>query len=370
MGKTVCTKDTCTGCMACTNVCPKNAITINDNLRSYNAEIKTDTCINCGLCHKVCPNCTECEMKPPIYWKQGWAKDEIRLKSSSGGAATALIQDFILSGGYVASCLFEEGEFRFSITNNIDETRKYTGSKYVKSNPQNVYKEIKRLLGIGEKVLFVGLPCQSAAVQNVCGANERLFTVDLICHGTPSPILLKKYLEEKGYDWNETYNIQFRNNEYFGLSRNGKRLMPNRVTDSYLTAFLHGIDYTENCYSCRYATIKRVSDVTLGDAWGLLSESISGGVSLILCQTQKGIDLIEKAGLHLEEADLEKAIEANHQLKYPSIKHPAREGFFSRIEKGYSMDRATFMASPKEMIKQKIKTVLIYTGIIKDRSVE
>ena len=154
--------------------------------------------------------------------------------------------------------------------------------------------------------------------------------------------------------------------KFIGLSKDGVRLTPRRVVDSYLLAFLDGVDYTENCYSCKYATLNRVSDITLGDAWGQMSDTVPGGVSLILCQTQKGKELLEHAELHLEEVDLNKAIEANHQLRHPSVKHKRRDVFFKEIQNGHSVRTATAKALPWGSIKQSIKMGLIKAGLIKD----
>ena len=350
--------------MACLNVCTHNAITIVDSIESYNAIIDESSCVNCNLCNRVCPNINNHELREIKYYKQGWAITEIRRKSSSGGVASALILSFIRNGGYVASCLFEEGEFRYVLTNDEAEAYKYAGSKYVKSSPNYIYKDIKELLNKGMKVLFVGLPCHSSAVQNVCNNNENLYTVDLICHGTPSPKILKQFVEEQGVKWEEILDIKFREDSSFGLERDGVRFTPPRVIDSYLRAFLGSLDYTENCYYCKYAVPERVSDITLGDAWGQLSDTRSDGVSLILCQSQKGIELIEKAGLHLEEVDLKKAIESNHQLQHPSEKHSGRNLFFKELKKGKTVRYATIKSMPKESIKQSVKTGWIKAKII------
>lgn len=367
--KTVCMEKMCTGCKACLNVCHKNAIDICDELLHFNAVIDLNKCINCGKCKQVCPQCNNILLQKPIYYAQGWINDTRRLESSSGGAALAIMISFIKDGGFVCSCEFKNGDFIFSITNNESEARKYVGSKYVKSNPDRIYSEVLQLLKEGNKVLFIGLPCQSAAIQNICKQyKEGLYTVDLVCHGTPSPQLLKQYIDEHKIEWKKIENISFRSKDQFSIYSNRIKILPNRVKDCYSIAFLNCLDYTENCYSCQYATFNRVSDITLGDAWGQLADTVKDGVSLVLCQTEKGKDLIDKANLTLIDVDIEKIIAANHQLQFPSIKHPGRKVFFENILKGKTFRKAVFKAMPKEFVKQEIKYRLIKIHLIKDFS--
>ena len=162
--KTVCELNMCNGCMACVEKCHRNAITIKDDLKYYNALIDTKKCVDCGLCTKVCPRENDNDMSKPKWWYQGWADSEIREHASSGGAASAIIRAFIKNGGYVASCLFDSGKFVFEVTNEMAVARKFAGSKYVKSNPEKIYGKIQSLLKANQKVLFIGLPCQVAAV--------------------------------------------------------------------------------------------------------------------------------------------------------------------------------------------------------------
>lgn len=141
--KTVCTKDNCTGCMACVESCPKNAIKIVDELDSYNAIINEEQCVNCDLCRKVCQNNRNVKFTQPIMWKQGWARDTlVRSSSSSGGVAQAIERAFVRTGGIVCSCAFEKGTFGFMFAESEKEVEKFKGSKYVKSNPSGIYKKI------------------------------------------------------------------------------------------------------------------------------------------------------------------------------------------------------------------------------------
>lgn len=368
---TVCEENKCNGCMACIDKCPKKCISIDDSIYAYNAVKDMDICVNCGLCEKVCPNNNPVTLSKTVDWKQGWAEEKIRKSSSSGGAATAIIRAFVESGGYVASCLFRDGKFVFDITNDVEIVKNFAGSKYVKSNPVGIYKKVQERLKT-DKVLFIGLPCQVAGLKNFMRNSadnqaecENLYTIDLICHGTPSPKILEQFLREYGYELSELKNISFRNKSNFGVTlENITRLEKGR--DPYLISFLNSVDYTENCYSCQFATRDRVSDMTLGDSWGTELKNEEGkGISLILVQSDKGIEMLGAASLELQDVDYEKAAKANHQLNHPSVLRPERKIFLQMITNGSTVKQATNKTLSKEVFKQKFKYILTRTGLLK-----
>ena len=359
--KTVCELNMCNGCMACVEKCHRNAITIKDDLKYYNALIDTKKCVDCGLCTKVCPRENDNDMSKPKWWYQGWADSEIREHASSGGAASAIIRAFIKNGGYVASCLFDSGKFVFEVTNEMAVARKFAGSKYVKSNPEKIYGKIQSLLKANQKVLFIGLPCQVAAVNQFIKDKTNLVTADLICHGTPSPYLLKKCLQEYGHDINTLTDINFRIKSLYELNRDGKPIAAFHTMDNYLIAFLHSYDYTENCYSCKFATLDRVSDITLGDSWGTeLSGEVKNGVSLILCQSEKGKELVESAGLNLLDVDINNAISHNEQLNKPSKCSKSRDQFFENYNRYNNFGKALVKTAPGIVAKEKVKSIVKY----------
>lgn len=227
----------------------------------------------------------------PIYWKQGWAQDDcVRMRSSSGGVATAVERAFIKNGGIVCSCTFSFGKFEFDFAETEDEVCKFTGSKYVKSNPEGVYKKILQKLKLGRKVLFIGLPMsrfqRSGIIQRII---KICITADLICHGTPSPQILDSFLFDYGIRLTEVQSIRFREKNNFKLEQNGKRFAVPITTDNYMMTFLNSTTYTENCYQCQYAKIERPGDITLGDSWGseLEKSTQDKGISLVLCQKKR-----------------------------------------------------------------------------------
>lgn len=367
--KTVCEVNQCTGCMACVDICPKKAIHIEDSLSAYNAIIDSQLCVDCNLCHRVCQNNTELEFRKPTAWYQGWASDtNIRKKSSSGGVASAFIQGFIDKGGIVCSCVFSDGKFGFEFAESLEETHKFSGSKYVKSNPVGIYKRIKQKLNDGIKVLFIGLPCQVAAVKLFVGENlsENLYTVDLICHGSPSPKFFEKFTEEYGYSVTSLENVSFRKKDYYHVFRGTVGFEPDKVQDAYTFAFLNCLDHTENCYSCKYARQERIGDLTIGDSWGsaLPESEQKQGISLMLCQSEKGKYLLENSPIQLLDVDLETAIENNKQLMHPSNQPTEREKFFRAFSKCQNFHKAVQMCYPMFFLKQRVKKILIKCHLI------
>ena len=365
---TVCALNQCTGCRLCIEACPQKCIQMKDSLKSINAVIDTSQCVNCGLCHKQCQVENALEAKEPLFLMQGWATDDhIREHASSGGFASAIEKAFVLKGGVVCSCTYENGDFVYKIADTTDRLRAFSGSKYVKSNMSSIYKDIKKLLISGKKVLFVGLPCHSAALQKYISKrhSERLYTIDLICHGTPSKKMLEKFLEQYHLKLIEVSEIRFRNKERFFVSKGEKCVDMPGIMDAYSIAFMHALTYTDNCYQCQYAMLNRISDLTLGDSWGsdMPEKDKKQGVSLVLCQTEKGEELLQSAKLNLLPVEAKKAIANNAQLKHPSEQPKSRERFFNDIYRGIKFNKAVFCAMPKQFMKQKIKGYLIRIGI-------
>lgn len=358
----------CSGCMACADICSKNAISIVDNLKAYNAVIDESKCVSCNACFKVCQQLAPLKGNKPYKWFQGWAENiSYREQGSSGGVGTALIEYFSKNLGYVAACSFDQGLFGFFLFGEENDSAKphFGGSKYVKSNPKGIYNKIKKIIS-SNKVLFIGLPCQVAAIKKICGDNDNLYTVDLICHGSPSPKVLEIFLEQYGIKLSQLNDIIFRKKLHFQVYKDNnsgeyKGIEKEGVTDNYLISFLNGDCYTENCYYCKYANINRISDITIGDSWGSeldISEK-KKGISLILCQSPKGYDLVNKAGIVKKPVDLETAISHNGQLDHPSLISKKRDHFFKMIDDGDNFDRIVWRLYPKEYVKQKLKKLLI-----------
>ena len=196
--------------------------------------------------------------------------------------------------------------------------------------------------------------------------NTNLFTIDLICHGSPSQTLFRKYLAEEGINLDSVENFDFRGIRG-ATEKELNRVSSNPNYDYWLVPFKNGLIYTENCYHCQYAKFERISDLTLGDSWGsqLPKEQRKKGISLALVNSEKGKELLDMTNLHLEEVDIQRAISANTQLKAPSRKPVEREEFARKLGLGYK--KALWKSSKKRIIKTMLKNSKVGSMILRAR---
>jgi len=289
-------------------------------------------CINCKLCVKTCPQHQEVHLSEPITAFAGWHNIRSEyLTSTSGGAATALAQTIISSGGVVYGSSSGHGlSIRHIRIDNENDLIFLKGSKYVHSEVGFVYKQILSDLKNCRKVLFIGTPCQVAGLKFFLRTEyTNLYCVDLICHGVPSQVQLWKHVANVTNGNADL--VQFRKGNDMGLrifDKNGRQIYysnvwNDRFKDSYYGSFIDGYSYRESCYQCPYAGSKRISDVTIGDFWGLSKEvehDEINGCSCILPITDKGLKLVKLSDLSLIERSVEEAVNGNSQLRYPSKK--------------------------------------------------
>lgn len=217
--------------------------------------------------------------------------------------------------------------------------------------------------------LFIGLPCQVAAMRNFVGSRlaDSFYTIDLICHGSPSPKVLSRFLEETGNNLSNELILDFRKKVQYQLRYRGAETVGRTgVRDRYSIAFLSGLPYTEGCYSCRYAKGDRVSDITLGDSWGSeLSDEVANGISLALVQTDKGRELLEMTDLELLPVDPGLAVANNEQLQRPSTKPIERNTFMDGFRNGVRVNRLVLRARPKDCAKYLVKDILLALGLLR-----
>lgn len=336
--KTICPPEQCTGCALCLTLCPKKCISFKEGkLGHLYPVVNEGDCIDCGLCRKKCPSLSVFEKEKPSKAFATWSKNEqIYSNSSSGGLATQISKCIIEQGGVVyGSAVLPDIVVRHIRVDNMEDISKLQGSKYVQSDIQETLRLIKTDIKRGVPTLFIGTPCQVAAVKNLFrDVPGNLFLIDLICHGVPSLNLLKRHIR-KVADCPHYDNVRFREgNQYFlSISSGGKvvyhkTLRNPRYKEWYINTFFDGYVYRDSCYACHYSCPERISDMTIGDFWGLGRKASADmipahpkGCSVALPITDKGYKLLQSVSkdLNIYERTVDEAIEGNDQLQHPTI---------------------------------------------------
>lgn len=299
-------------------------------------------CNGCGLCGRMCPQLEAVELLYPDGCYAAWAIDPSDRKgSSSGGIGHLLALGELERGGVVIGCAMgRDGRARHIVVDSTDGLSRLRGSKYVQSDASGALAEARRLLADDREVLFVGTPCQVAAMRNLAGGrSEKLYSVDLICHGAPPARYLIEHLRD-ATGLAEFDSVTFRDGPNYVLraqSDGFERCRGALGKDPYVTAFMCGDIFRESCYSCRYARSERVGDLTIGDFWGLDRSTLGNrppqAVSVVLQNTDRGAELVRRLnGLAVLKArDPQEAVAGNDQLREPSRGTGRRDAFRRNI---------------------------------------
>ena len=355
----------CCGCSACMNVCPKQAIHMEENEYGFvYPVIESKLCIECGACKKVCSYQKENQgtASEKAYISVNKNKSQL-MKSASGGVFSAIATKILDEGGVVfgASYVKEDGKLKVKHISVTDKGNlpKLQGSKYVQSDIGFAYKEVKEYLTQNKKVLFSGTPCQIDGLKGFLKKDyENLFLVDVICHGVPNQGMFNDYVDLLKNKINmDIRDFSFRNKEkgwdnfHIAISNGNKTKNIFWKTSSYYKLFVDGSIYRENCYDCKYANPKRISDLTIGDYWGIIKqhpelfkedkwfENSYNGISCVLVNSGKGQEMVDELTDYMEilPTTVEKVAMGNGQLRHPTPRPKEREKILDLYkEKGYA----------------------------------
>ncbi len=348
-------KNSCYGCRSCEQVCPKKCIQMREDNEGFLYPLADNIiCSSCGVCTKHCPGLTDTNISTEYTQKVYAAKHvdkQVLNNSSSGGVFSAIAEKVINNGGVIFGCELDSSlKVRHTCVDSYDGLKKLRGSKYVASDLEDSFKEAKKILDTGRHVLFSGCPCHIAGLKAFLNKDYvNLYTCDLICHGTPSPKLFKKYIDylQDKHKMKIT-NYEFRNKEKKGWGMNIKISLSNEETskvsrpicllDPYYSSFLSAQTYRPSCYSCKYTQISREGDFTLGDYWGIERfhpEIYSPqGVSVLLVNSRKGHELFNsiRENLIYIPSSVEKAQVKNGNLNKPSPRPKERGYIYNDID--------------------------------------
>lgn len=372
----------CCGCNACGDICPKDAITFKTDIEGFwYPEVNKDKCINCGLCEKVCPiinikDLKKNDLPESICFAAEHKNLEVVFDSTSGGMFSALADIMYRSKGYVGGAIFNEDfSVKQYISNDKADLPKLRSSKYLQSNFEGFFKQVRDLVKAGEHVLVCGSPCQMAALRSFLRKDyDNLIIADYICRGINSPKVWRKYLDsfEERYGYKVVYckakskEYGWRNLTQKVILSNGKAYYETRNQSNFTKGYLQtGVYCRPSCYDCKFKGYPRISDITLADFWGIenVDKSLEKdlGTSLVMINSQKGKDYFEKAKQRINYIQVPfKSIEAGNRSLNLSVDPPKvdRKQFFEDLDKmSFTQIADKYIKNPVS-IKRKIKALL------------
>lgn len=339
----------CTGCMACSNICDIAIKVVTDKEGFRRPIIVNDDCLRCGKCVNVCPVLNPVVPERTITHRVFACTNSsklVRFDSSSGGVFTELATFVLQKKGYVFGATFTSecvvAHIEIDSENDLGKLRK---SKYVQSDVGQCLKKAKGRLEAGQYVLFSGLPCQIAGLYSYLGKDyDRLYTVDILCKGAPSPGVFAEFISEteKRYGC-KVQDINFREKKYGWGNRammalnftNGKQSVLPLTLSSFGSGFSTDLFLRPSCYNCKYKNKDRIGDITLGDFWGIgkdlsFDNLKKEGVSFVMLNSKKGKELFDsvKSDLLVDERSFNEASKNNSALNMRNIKKRTRTLFF------------------------------------------
>lgn len=343
-----CVDERCTGCSACRFACPVKAIQMEpDNEGFLRPNVDESLCIHCGCCHSACQVFTE--KKNPDFQQRYFAFkniEAIRKNSSSGGMFTALSDQVLRKNGIIVAASMDES---FHVHHKIAEDQKSRDQMrktfYVQSDLGDCFPRIRRALESGRVVLFVGTPCQVQGLKLFLGKDwENLLTVDLVCHGAPSPMVFEKFInfiQEKG----KLEQFLFRDKAlgwkgyHVSAVIDGKKVKDKLWLQSFNNLFSHNLINRKSCGDCPFTNYERVGDLTIGDFWGIKDAFPTFydnlGVSLVICNTKRGTAVIKEIeGAELIDINKDQTHQGSlcKASRYTSSRH---EAFHCLATEGY-----------------------------------
>ena len=341
----------CFGCTACVAECPKSAIRMASNDHGFLVpEVDETLCVDCGLCKKVCPALyerKEDDCSETTFYSFRNPRTDRLYNSTSGGVFSYLVDS--VKPDAVCGCVYENKTVKHIIGKDESAIKKMMRSKYVQSNVGDCFKEIRSLLEKGKTVLFSGTSCQVQGLNNYLSINNvdsnNLITLDIICHGVPSPKVYSDYLafyESKKKC--KVYDHIFRSKKYgWGNEVGVLNYMQTIITDKgidnksfeanlYQNVFFSDYCTRERCFSCPFTTVNKPAKISMGDFWGVSSVfkgNYADGCSLVMVRDDKIAKIFDgNVGAERVLQEYCETIKKNQPRLMSPTKRPSRYDFF------------------------------------------
>ncbi|MCM1157288.1 MAG: polysaccharide pyruvyl transferase family protein [Bacteroidales bacterium] len=339
----------CTGCGACYNKCPFDAITMQyDGDGFMFPVVDEEKCTSCGACKLACPALNPSypnAKEPEVY--AACASDDIRMKCSSGGLFTVFANKVLAEGGYVCGAAMSKDNLNaeFILTDSEEGLNRIKGSKYIQSKVGNAYRQIEEKLKEGKTVIFGGCPCNVAGLRQYLRKDyDNLYLIDVLCTGGISQLVWEKYLKEF-HRGKPVFEVKFRDKEKIGWShgmhiffRDGSHYYGDKNIDLFYKVFMDKLAFRESCGECPFANTSRQGDITLGDFWGvrkLDAELDDGkGTSIVTINNERGRRLFEEIKdelIKLKEVPFEFLMERKQPFQAPKQPNAKRERFMKLL---------------------------------------
>lgn len=365
-------KQDCCGCELCSIVCSKQIIEMKEDEEGFlYPHIKDESsCINCKRCITVCPEKSPGRMQGnPQSSYGGYVNDTKAVKSSSsGGFATAISTAFIQGGGLVYGVKYSDNyrAIEFGKAGTVEELASFRTSKYAQAHKRSVYKDVQEDLKDGERVLFIGLPCEVSALYHYVRKTDNLYTISLICHGPTSQKAHRQFCDmiqaETVGDVLCEFSMRYKKTgwkPYYlrAVFRNGAEYLKEFNKTEYELAFKYM--KRPSCSTCQYklgnAQFGLVADLVLGDYHAVRKNSPefnSWGVSQATALTEKGEELISMLNGQATLVSVSQGIIAstNIALRAPVPVKKYRNQFISAFRK-----KGLMAASKHPLVQFEIK---------------
>lgn len=320
----------CTGCGACCNVCSTGAIHMVEEEGFLYPKFNFERCIECDKCTEICPvhkrgSFIEGAKSLPDAYAALANNEKLRMDCSSGGLFSLLAYSVLEKNGVVFGAKYSDNwNVVHTYIEHSENLKLLQRSKYVQSNMSDMFLRAEKFLNAGRFVLFSGLPCQIVGFKSFLGQDyKNLLCVDLSCHGVPSALLWKKYLNYRmkcagSVEYPQTVIMHDKRkswlrHELYMKFANG--IEYSSSSDPYMIVFTGDVCLRESCYHCSYRGYSRPwADITLADFWGIdrFAPELHDdkGASLVIIHTAKGRQIFDRLcdKIVCKKVDLKQAI--------------------------------------------------------------